>query len=146
MALIRQLKIIPLLLMALLVGCVTSEPPGPTPTSTATHREVVNAAVTIERQEPGRAAALGTGQSMAPIYGENTVIVTTPIDFDELEAGMIVAFFSEERGGRVIHQLTRKTRFGWRSKGLNNPVEDDGYVTAENLIGVVYGVFQSSGD
>lgn len=125
-------------------GCATVHNTA-APSSTASKREVLAAAVALERQEEGRSAATGAGSSMAPIYGENTVIVTTPITFEELEAKMVVAFISEKKG-RVIHQLTRKTRFGWRSQGLNNSAEDEGYVTAENLIGVVYGVFQSSGE
>jgi len=132
-------------LVILASGCASMPEAGPSPTSSASRREVLNAAVALERQETGRAASSGTGESMAPIFGDNSVIVTTPIPFEELEAGMIVAFVSPHKG-RVIHQLTRKTRYGWRSQGLNNAVEDDSYVTPENLIGVVYGVFQSSGE
>ena len=81
---------------------------------------------------------------MAPIYGENSVIVTQPIAYEDLEKGMIVAFINPQ-GLRVVHQLTRLTQNGWRSQGLNNAFEDEGYVTPQNLIGVVYGVFQSEG-
>lgn len=131
-------------MIVVLAGCATVPEPA-APESNASRREVLDAAVTLERSQPGRRAASGAGDSMAPIYGENTVIVSHPIAFEDLESGMIVAFISQEKG-RVIHQLTRKTRFGWRSQGLNNVAEDAGYVTAENLIGVVYGVFQSSGE
>lgn len=126
------------------VGCATGGPRGDPPSSTASKREVLDAALRLEERAEGRSASFGAGDSMAPIYGENSVIVTHPIGFDELEAGMIVEFISETHG-RVVHQLTRKTRHGWKSKGINNPVEDAGHVTADNLIGVVYGVFQSSG-
>lgn len=124
-------------------GCETARTDGPAPSSTASRREVLSAAVSLERSGEGRQAALGSGQSMAPIYGDNSVVVTEPIAFEELEAGMIVAFYDAEKR-RVIHQLTRLTRSGWRSKGINNDAEDDCFVTPENLIGVVYAVFQGA--
>lgn len=132
------LFIAPLFLFA--SGCETTRTPDPS--STSPRGDVIRAAVDLERQENGREATIGGGESMAPVFGENSVIVTHPIAFKELEVGMMVAFFNED-GIRVVHQLIKLTPNGWVSQGLNNAFPDEGFVTAENLIGEVYGVFQS---
>ena len=84
----------------------------------------------------------GGGYSMAPIYGSNTLIVTAPIAFEELKIGMIVAYRSRS-GNRYVHQLIQKKHRNWVAKGLNNPTRDPELVTPENLIGVVYAIFNS---
>ncbi len=79
---------------------------------------------------------------MAPIYGDNTVLVITPIDFDQLEAGMIVAY-RNKWGDQIVHQLVRRDGHKWVAKGLNNERVDMEPVTRKNLIGVVYASFNS---
>lgn len=85
----------------------------------------------------GRLEVVGTGDSMAPVYGESTILVISRIAFEELQPGMTVAY-ANLRGHRVVHQLLTKDRLGWRIQGLNNEIEDQERVTRENLIGVVY--------
>lgn len=131
-------------LLILSLGCATGDP-AVSPSSNASRHEVMGAALELESQGEGRSVSIGTGPSMAPVYGGSSFIVTHPVAFGDLAAGMIVAFISEE-GGRVVHQLTRETPLGWKSRGINNRTEDPGYVTPENLLGVVYGVFQAGDD
>lgn len=85
----------------------------------------------------GRLEVVGTGDSMAPVYGESTILVISRLAFEELQPGMTVAY-SNLHGHRVVHQLLVKDRLGWRIQGFNNEVEDNERVTRENLIGVVY--------
>lgn len=85
----------------------------------------------------GRLEVVGTGDSMAPVYGESTILVISRIAFEALQPGMTVAY-ANLRGRRVVHQLLVKDRRGWRIQGLNNATEDKERVTRENLIGVVY--------
>lgn len=85
----------------------------------------------------GRLEVVGTGDSMAPVYGENTILVISRIAFEALQPGMTIAY-TNQRGHRVVHQLFAKDQRGWRIQGFNNEVEDQDRVTRENLIGVVY--------
>lgn len=93
----------------------------------------------------GRTTVIGSGQSMAPIYGENTMLVLTPIDYDKLKTGMQAAYVNEA-GHRVVHVLLTKDSKGWRVQGLGNDEEDEERVTRFNLIGIVYASFATDAD
>jgi hypothetical protein len=94
----------------------------------------------VAEREPGREPAMGAGSSMQPVYGDNTMLVISPIAYDQLREGMSVAYLNR-RGVRVVHRLVEKTGGGWRVIGLNNNREDDELVTRRNLLGVVYASF-----
>jgi hypothetical protein len=96
-------------------------------------------------RESGRSAAVGAGESMAPVYGDNTLLVVAKVPYDTLEAGMTVAY-TNNRGTRVVHRLLEKTGGGWRVQGLNNGMADRDRVTEENLIGVVYASLNSEAE
>ncbi len=81
---------------------------------------------------------------MAPIYGENTQVVTMPIDFEDLKAEMIVAY-RNRKGELVVHQIVNKIGKKWLARGINNRTWDPDRVTEKNLVGVVYAVFNSKG-
>lgn len=91
--------------------------------------------------DPSRLTVIGSGESMKPVYGENTVLVLQRVDFDGLAEGMNVAYRNE--GGRVVlHRLVVKEgNRSWRVRGLNNEAEDRERVTPENLLGIVYAAF-----
>lgn len=80
---------------------------------------------------------------MAPLYGDNTILVITPIAFEDLEQGMIVAYRSKT-GQRIVHRIQFKQGNKWIAQGINNSESDPEPVTEENLIGVVYGVFNAA--
>lgn len=92
-----------------------------------------------------RFTLMGTGDSMRPIYGDNTVLVIAKIDYNDLKAGMQVAYVTQA-GMRVLHVLVEKDARGWRVQGLNNEGVDRERVTSANLIGVVYASFTTEGD
>ena len=87
-----------------------------------------------------RTTVVGSGESMQPIYGEKTVLVINKIAYEELLAGMTVAYVNA-LGRHVVHQLLAKDAQGWRVQGINNTTEDTDRVTRQNLIGVVYASF-----
>ncbi|QYY37022.1 S24/S26 family peptidase [Ruficoccus sp. ZRK36] len=124
-----------------LAGCVTDSGSQP-PSSTVSPSSARAAAYKVERLANGRMAAQGEGISMAPLYGDNTVVVFDPIAFDDLRAGMVVLY--EARDGRLIcHALSRKIGRTWEVEGINNPDVDPERVTESNLKGVVYATFHS---
>lgn len=93
----------------------------------------------------GRMPAVGTGSSMQPVYGDNTLLVINPIAYDDLLPGMTVAYCNRQ-GVRVVHRLVVKLADGWRIEGLNNNRPDDDVVTRQNLIGVIYATFNYDSD
>lgn len=86
---------------------------------------------------PGRTEVIGAGDSMKPVYGENTILVLSKIAFDDLKPGMNVVY-TNRRGRLVVHQSIARDASGWRARGINNAQEDPERVTRENLVGVVY--------
>jgi hypothetical protein len=130
----------------MLASC-TSDGTGPasasgpaTPTTTTSIGEAFTDAEAVASREPGRTTAKGTGDSMAPVYGDSTLLVINPILYEELQAGMTVAYLNG-RGLRVVHKLVSRTRTGWFVAGINNARIDEDLVTPENLLGVVYASF-----
>lgn len=110
------------------------------PSAAVTRSQAWRDAEALAAMEPGRFTVIGAGASMRPVYGENTVIVLQKVAFDELAAGMSVAY--RGRSGRIIlHRLVAPEAGGWRAVGLNNELEDPERVTPANLIGAVYAVF-----
>ncbi|MBC8010319.1 MAG: hypothetical protein H7067_09500 [Burkholderiales bacterium] len=97
-------------------------------------------AETLAAMDPNRLTVMGAGESMRPVYGENTVLVLQKIPYESLTPGMNVAY--RNTSGRVVlHRLVAKDSAGWRAVGLNNPVEDAERVTPENVLGIVYASF-----
>jgi hypothetical protein len=130
-------------------GCAGPEPlvpaarahPAQTPPSADVSRvQAWKDAEMVSSLDYGRSSAVGAGESMQPIYGDNTTLVITKIAYEELRAGMTVAYVNS-RGHRVVHILIAKESKGWRAQGLNNAVEDPDRVTKQNLLGVVYASF-----
>ena len=125
-------------------GCATSEP-DTAPSANVSVDEAWHDAKTVADRGPGRVPVVGTGASMQPVYGENTMLVITPIAFEELKAGMTVAYVNHS-GMRIVHVLEQKVSGGWRVKGLNNELQDSELVTPKNLIGVIYASFNYDGE
>ena len=128
-------------------GCASPPPAAPKPSepavSPAADVNVDDAwrdTKLVAGREPGRTPAVGVGSSMQPVYGDNTMLVISAIDYDQLRPGMTVAYVSH-RGVRVVHRLVEKLADGWRVQGLNNDRVDDDVVTRKNLIGVIYASF-----
>lgn len=129
--------------LAGLAGCAeTSVPPAPKPApSTDVGRiQAWTDAERVAARAEGRETVIGSGESMLPIYGENTVLVLTKIEYGALKPGMQVAYLNAA-GRRVVHVLLEQDARGWRVQGLNNENEDHERVTRYNLIGVVYASF-----
>ena len=133
-----------LLVWLLTAGCAdtTERPPAATvsPSADVPVDQAWHDAKVVASRGPGRMPAVGTGSSMQPVYGEDTLLVINPIAYDDLRPGMTVAY-RNQRGVRVVHRLVVKLADGWRIIGINNDRVDDDVVTRENLIGVIYASF-----
>ncbi len=126
-----------------LIGC-TYVGDRSSPDSDLRAGEGMAVAYQLEGQDKGRVAGWGRGESMQPIFADNTILVTNPIEWEDLQKGMLVAYFGPH-GDRVVHSLVRYSESGdyWQAKGINNLEADGGRVTRENLIGVVYASIQT---
>ena len=114
------------------------------PSSSTSARTTTTVARIVRWEVHGGTIAQGDGISMAPIYGENTVVVLAPIAFEDLKPEMIVAY-RNRRGELVVHQIVNKIGKKWLARGINNRTFDRDRVTKNNLVGVVYAVFNSKG-
>jgi hypothetical protein len=129
--------------LALLTGCVTTVDRQLTPTSDVSRPEIVAIARQLS-SVPNRQAGAGSGESMAPMYSENTLlIIDQSIAFESLEKDMIVAY-RNKKGHRIVHRLALQKGDTWIAMGINNDYYDAEPVTRANLIGVVYGVLNSA--
>ena len=130
-----------------LVGCAeapVSPVPKPAPATDVGRLQAWSDAELVAGRSGDRVTVIGSGESMRPIYGENTVLVLNKIDYADLKPGMQVGYVNEA-GRRVVHVIHEKDAKGWRVQGLNNEAEDRERVTRYNLIGVVYASF-ATGD
>ena len=124
-------------------GCSNTVPAQmakPAPATDVGKVEAWRDAERVSAADDRRTTVIGSGESMRPIYGENTVLVISKIAYEDLKSGMQIAY-TNEAGRRVVHVLIGQDTRGWRVQGLNNVVEDHERVTRYNLIGVVYASF-----
>lgn len=132
-----------ILLVAGQSGCAeapVAPTPKPAPATDVGRLQAWRDAEQVASHDGDRVTVIGSGESMRPIYGENTVLVLTKINYADLKPGMQVAYVNEA-GRRVVHVLLQPDERGWRVQGLNNANEDRERVTRYNLIGVVYASF-----
>ncbi|WP_138223342.1 S24/S26 family peptidase [Nibricoccus aquaticus] len=111
--------------------------PPTAPSANASKLQAWKDAEAIAALAPGRSEVIGAGDSMKPVYGENTILVLSKISYDELKPGMNVVY-TNRRAKLVVHQTLARETKGWRVQGINNEREDPERVTRDNLVGVVY--------
>ena len=79
---------------------------------------------------------LGRGDSMLPLYRDQTVLVVQSVPMGDLREGMTVVFIGDH-GCPVAHTLREKTASGWIAIGRGNCEPDRTRVRFGNLLGVV---------
>jgi signal peptidase I len=112
---------------------------GMTPTSSVPYAQAVADAQRVASLHPQWQVLKVSGESMEPEFGDASLLLVSRADMDMLHAGM-VAVYRDATGDLVAHRLIAPTANGWIVKGLNNDRPDPGVVTAQNLLGVVFGV------
>ncbi len=130
-------------ILSCLIGCETTG--HYRAQSTVSAMAARRASTVVSLGAPGRTVGEGSGQSMAPIFTDGTLVVIHPIAYEELQPDMIVAY-RDKFGGVVVHKLVLKGAYGWVARGIGNASDDDELVTAKNLLGVVYATFTTQRD
>jgi hypothetical protein len=92
---------------------------------------------------PGTDFMVGSGDSMLPLYKDQTVVVTQRVAVPELKTGMTAVFVGDQ-GRPVAHVLIRQTSDGWIAMGVGNEKPDSTPVNAANLLGIVVKAYQPS--
>jgi signal peptidase I len=82
--------------------------------------------------------------SMRPAFDNNTVLLTEPAPFENLQVGDIVVFRHRGTGARIVHRILERRGSGYWTKGDHNARMDDELVTRENYLGRVYGILYTS--
>ncbi len=111
--------------------------------TTISYEKALSDAVKIAGMKNSWSVMRGAGNSMVPLYGENSVLVVEKASFTKLSAGMVVVYKDSE-GSLVAHPLTGKTGSGWVAQGINNRGVDPEKVNEENYVGVIFGVLNAS--
>lgn len=78
--------------------------------------------------------------SMRPAFDANTVLLTEPAAFRELQIGDIIVFRHRKSGQRIVHRIIERRDGGYWTKGDHSARMDDELVTPANYVGRVYGI------
>ena len=89
----------------------------------------------------------GSGSSMLPYYGENSVLIVETASYNNLQLGMSVVY-RDSNGDLVGHLLQGKSGDDWYARGFNNKKQDPQLITERNYVGVIFGILSgnSSGE
>jgi len=115
----------------------------PAPT-VVTPYEAIEGAQKYVREHPGADFAIGSGDSMLPLYRDQAVIVTERPSMALLHLGQTVMFMGQN-GVPVAHTLIKHTDAGWVTMGLGNTEIDEGTLTETAYMGVVVKAYQPTG-
>ena len=81
----------------------------------------------------------GSGRSMLPYYGDNSVLIVETASYNKLQMGMSV-IYRDSNGDLVGHLLQGKSGNDWYARGFNNKKQDPQLVTERNYVGVIFGI------
>lgn len=140
-----RLVLISVLVLAL-AGCSKREDHKPTPTSSMTHAEALDAARSwafrkIERRSYSAVAPTG---SMLPVLGSNCILLLERVEPYELRVGDIALYTNNEGNGTICHRIRQLSPTAALFLGDNNdPTKPDGWIVYERIewrvAGVLYG-------
>lgn len=78
-------------------------------------------------------------------FKAGSVVVIYQKPFEDLEINDIIVFKSLYENKLIIHRIIQKTESGFITKGDNNPVADQGFVTKSNYQGTYVSHFEFLG-
>lgn len=81
-------------------------------------------------------------ESMVPDINPGDFVFSKKIDFDDLQVGDDIVYYSNEHNVYIVHRILSENPDGsFVMKGINNPTSDDEFVTKDNYIAKVVKVF-----
>ena len=112
------------------------------PKSAVSFGQALMDAEAVASTNPDWEVARVEGESMAPFFGEHSILVYGPEDFSRIQPGMTVVF-DDGAGDLVAHRVLQLEKAGLWTRGTNNFRKDPALVTEENFRGVVIAVFHA---
>jgi hypothetical protein len=109
--------------------------------------EVVSPVVALDlahryvQNHPGADFAIGSGDSMLPLYHDQAVIILERPSLSELKVGQTVIFVGADCVP-VAHIIVQHSPEGWITMGLNNLECDPGVLSEASYVGVVVKAYQ----
>ena len=133
-------------LILALVGCSKKEDQKPTPTSSMTHAEAMDAARSwaFRKIESRSYSSVQPTGSMLPVLGSNCVLLLERAEPYQLRVGDIALYTNEEKDGTICHRIRQLSPTAAFFTGDNNdPTKPDGWINYERIewrvAGVLYG-------
>lgn len=85
-----------------------------------------------------------SGASMGDFFGDNSLILVQKAGIDEIRVGMMIVYRSST-GELISHKVVAHDGASLQTMGVANWKADPEPVTAEMIVGAVFGVFHTSG-
>lgn len=115
----------------------------PAPEVATPYHAVENAKAYV-KEHPGSDFAIGSGDSMMPLYRDRDVIILERPALSKLRVGQTVMFMGNE-GVPVAHILVARKAGGWVTMGMNNAETDPGTLRDCIYMGVVVKAYRPTG-
>ncbi len=114
------------------------------PPTVVTPYQAVELAKQYVSEHPGSDFAIGSGDSMLPLYSDHDVIILERPALSELKPGQTVVFMGGN-GVPVAHLLVNHSSRGWSTMGLNNTSLDPDTLSEGGYVGVVVKAYHPTG-
>jgi len=131
--------------LALLTVCLAAVlPTQAAPKSSAPFEKALKDAEMVASLNPAWSVHRTTGKSMGEFFGDNSLILVQQASLADLRVGMMVVYRSAE-GELISHKVVGHDGDSVRTMGVANWKADPEPVTADMVVGTVFGVFHSAG-
>ena len=114
------------------------------PKSSAPFQKALGDATMLASLNPAWSVHRTMGDSMGDFFGNNSLILVQQAEFAAIEAGMMIVYRNRE-GELISHKVVARNGDTLATRGVANLRNDPDPVTAENLVGAIFGVFHTSG-
>ncbi|HKK18823.1 MAG TPA: hypothetical protein VJ952_09110 [Opitutales bacterium] len=133
-------------LLTILTACIaTAFTAGAAPKSSAPFEKALKDAEMVASLNPAWSVHRTSGKSMGEFFGDNSLIlVQKAASLADLRVGMMIVYRSAS-GELISHKVVSHNGTSVQTMGVANWKADPEPVTADMVVGTVFGVFHSAG-
>ena len=114
------------------------------PKSSAPFEKALKDAEMVASLSPAWSVHRSSGKSMGDFFGDNSLILVQEASLADIRVGMMVVYRSAS-GELISHKVIGHDGDSVRTMGVANWKMDPAPVTADMIVGTVFGVFHSAG-
>lgn len=103
------------------------------------YEQALNDAIRLRSLKADWQAFQAVGDSMLPHYSDHSVLLLSPVRFDQIENGMMIAYVDQD-GDLVGHLVVSVDSHTVTTRGANNERSDPMEVSPSQIVGQVFGV------